>query len=562
MDTPDHETLHGLASAEDERDRFFTMALDLLCIAGPDGYFRRVNPAFDVFGYAPGEMTSRPFLDFVHPDDVPATLAEVQKLGKGIPTIHFENRYRCKDGSYRWLLWSASPDRNGLIFCAAHDVTEQKAAAQQLRDGEERFRLMTTGVIDYAIFMLDPAGQITTWNEGAQRLKGYRADEIIGQHFSRFYPPEEIRAGTPARQLEVAAAEGRFEDLGSWRVRKDGSRFWASVVITAMRDENGKLYGFSKITRDITERHDNLETIRQSQRDFRDVIEKLPTSIMIRAADTLIYVNPATAALTGHASPSGLIGKSLFELVHPSYHHLLAQRMGGTARAQPVVLRVYRADGTTMLVETAPEHVPIVFEGVPAFLTTIRDITEERRAEALLKDHAAQMQSLSLTDELTQLNNRRGFLALGAQQLKMAARTKHSAVVLFIDVDGLKTINDVLGHEVGDAAIMDTAGILRSTFRDVDILARLGGDEFVTMIVDCASPQVPLRRLADSVAGCNGKSGHPFHLSVSIGAAAFDPEAPESVESLMQRADAAMYQQKRTRRAPDSGGNGQALGWQ
>src|SRR5438874_2237826 len=109
----------------------------------------------------------------------------------------------------------------------------------------ERFRLLVEGVRDYAIFMLDPHGHIVTWNAGAQRLKGYSASEIVGQHFSRFYLPEDVQSGKPSRGLEWAAAKGSYEEEG-WRVRKDGSRFWANVLITAVRDASGKLRGFSK----------------------------------------------------------------------------------------------------------------------------------------------------------------------------------------------------------------------------------------------------------------------------------------------------------------------------
>ena len=115
------------------------------------------------------------------------------------------------------------------------------------------FRLLVESVVDYAIFMLDPRGNIATWNPGAERIKGYRADEIIGRHFSQFYPEQDVLSGKPARELETASREGRVEDEG-WRVRKDGSRFWASVVITALRDPHGRLVGFAKVTRDLTER--------------------------------------------------------------------------------------------------------------------------------------------------------------------------------------------------------------------------------------------------------------------------------------------------------------------
>jgi len=119
--------------------------------------------------------------------------------------------------------------------------------------GEDLFRMLVESVRDYAIFLLDPSGRVATWNTGAERIKGYRADEIIGRHFSTFYPVHEVAAGTCERELEEAAREGRFEDEG-WRLRKDGSRFWANVIISAVRGRRGELIGFSKVTRDLTER--------------------------------------------------------------------------------------------------------------------------------------------------------------------------------------------------------------------------------------------------------------------------------------------------------------------
>src|SRR3954466_16004669 len=141
-----------------------------------------------------------------------------------------------------------------------------------LRQSEERYRLLVESVKDYAIFLLDPQGHVLTWNAGAERIKGYRAEEIIGQHFSRFYPADAVSSGWPAHELSVAAATGRFEDEG-WRVRKDGSRFWANVVITALRGESGRLVGFGKVTRDLTERRQREEAMRQSEERFRLMVE-------------------------------------------------------------------------------------------------------------------------------------------------------------------------------------------------------------------------------------------------------------------------------------------------
>src|ERR1700683_2974525 len=129
---------------------------------------------------------------------------------------------------------------------------------ETLRQSEERFKLLVQSIQDYAIFMLDPSGHVLTWNAGAERFKGYRAQEIIGQHFSKFYLPEALARGLPEQELEIASRTGAFEDEG-WRVRKDGSLFWANVVITAMRDADGQLLGFANITRDVTQRRGHEE---------------------------------------------------------------------------------------------------------------------------------------------------------------------------------------------------------------------------------------------------------------------------------------------------------------
>ena len=138
---------------------------------------------------------------------------------------------------------------------------------------EEGFRLLVESVKDYAIFMLDTGGHVETWNLGAERIKGYKADEIIGKHFSIFYPPEDVAAGKTERELEIATREGRFEEEG-WRVRKDGSRMWASVTITALRNPEGELIGFAKVTRDLTERREAEESRRALAAEKAALAEK------------------------------------------------------------------------------------------------------------------------------------------------------------------------------------------------------------------------------------------------------------------------------------------------
>jgi two-component system CheB/CheR fusion protein len=171
-------------------------------------------------------------------------------------------------GETRWFLARinriVSHDKSSInLSVLVRDITARRTAEIALEESEERFRLLVEGVKDYAIYALDTEGRITSWNSGAERIKGYRREEVLGRHFSLFYLPEDVSAGMPARALQAAAAEGRFEDVGSWRVRKDGSRFYANALVTAMRDQFGNLRGFSKVTRDITDQMRAEEAVRQ-----------------------------------------------------------------------------------------------------------------------------------------------------------------------------------------------------------------------------------------------------------------------------------------------------------
>lgn len=158
-----------------------------------------------------------------------------------------------------------------------HTSAALEHAETRLRQSDEIFRLLVDSVKDYAIFLLDPSGRVMTWNQGAEKIKGYKAEEIIGEHFSRFYPQEARESRWPHRELEIAAREGRFADEGL-RIRKDGSTFWAHVVITALRDKDGELRGFSKVTRDLSERKVLEERTRQLNKELRTRVAELTES--------------------------------------------------------------------------------------------------------------------------------------------------------------------------------------------------------------------------------------------------------------------------------------------
>jgi PAS domain S-box-containing protein len=222
-------------------------------------------------GYSADEIIGQHFSQFYLPEDRAAGVplhALNTAAEKG--TFQAEGWRVRKDGSRFWANVVIDPiyaaDRRLLGFAKiTRDVGEQRAAEEALRKREQEFRLLVEGVTDYAIYMLDPQGVITTWNAGAQRIKGYTQAEVVGAHFSRFYTPEDQAAGLPERALAIAVSEGKFEQE-SWRVRKDGTRFRAHVVIDPIRDAEGAFVGFAKITRDVTERREAEDALKRAER--------------------------------------------------------------------------------------------------------------------------------------------------------------------------------------------------------------------------------------------------------------------------------------------------------
>jgi PAS domain S-box-containing protein len=225
-----------------------------------EGHILSWNAGAERFkGYTESEILGKHYSIF-YPEQDRAANKPARLLAEATSKGHVEDegwRVR-KNGTRFWanVIITALRDETGTLVGFAkvtRDLTERKKAEETLRLSEERFRLLVSSVKDYAIFMLDPNGFIVSWNEGAKRLKGYEPEEILGKHFSVFYPPTDVEAHKPEKELLTAMAHGRVEDE-DWRVRKDGTLFWANVVITAVRDEHGKHVGFAKVTRDLTER--------------------------------------------------------------------------------------------------------------------------------------------------------------------------------------------------------------------------------------------------------------------------------------------------------------------
>jgi PAS domain S-box-containing protein len=293
-------------------------------------------------GYEPSEIIGRPFETFFTPEDRERGLPQ-HALKTAAETGRFEAegwRVR-KDGSRFWALavLDAVRDEAGELIGFAkitRDITEREQAHHRLVESERRFRRLVDAVVDYAIFELDPNGIIQTWNTGAQRIKGYRSEEIIGRHFSSFYPEEDRAAGVPAKALETAARNGRYEAEG-WRLRKDGTRFRALVIIDPIRDEDGKLIGFAKVTRDITERM-------EAQRALKETQEQLALSQKMEAVGQLSGgiahdFNNLLMIVLGNLETAERHAKNTSES-NPSLQRAINNAMRGARRAAALTSRL------------------------------------------------------------------------------------------------------------------------------------------------------------------------------------------------------------------------------
>ncbi|RKH34187.1 PAS domain-containing sensor histidine kinase [Corallococcus praedator] len=252
-------------------------------------------------GYRAEEILGQHFSRFYPPEDVArgkpqAELEQVAREGR----FEEEGWRLRKDGSRFWanVIITALRDGQGTLQGfgkVTRDFTERKLAQERLLQSEERFRLLVENIQDYAIYMLDPEGRVSTWNAGAERIKNYRAEEVLGQYFGRFYPPEDVARDKPQRALRVAAEEGRFEEE-AWRIRKDGSRFWASVVITALYDPQGTLRGFAKVTRDFTQRKQTQE--RREVEMLRDAVLARDEFLSVASHELKTPLTPLQLKLT------------------------------------------------------------------------------------------------------------------------------------------------------------------------------------------------------------------------------------------------------------------------
>ena len=416
----------------------------------PDGLVTSWNAGAEhLKGYGPAEILGQPYERFFTRDDqqrnVPAhILATTKEAGR-----HESEGWRVrKDGVRFWAsaILHKVQDKAGRhigFVQVTRDITQRKATQDALLESERRFRILVQGVTDYAICMIDPSGIVINWNTGAARIKGYTADEIIGQHISRFYSREDRAAGLPARGLATAAREGRFETEG-WRVRKDGTRFWAAVVLDAIYDPSGDLVGFAKITRDITERREAQDRLRESERQFRLLVNGVTDY-------ALFMLDPNGIVTSWNSGAERIKGYTAAEIIgqHFSRFYTVSERAAGVptralqtamtqGRFEAESWRV-RKDGSLFWANVVID--PIVDDNgqVLGFSKLTRDITERRNAQLAMQKTQTQLAQIQKMEALGQLtggvahdfNNLlmvvSGYIPLIKQRLSNDPKGQHAA---------------------------------------------------------------------------------------------------------------------------------------
>lgn len=256
--------------AEQERDRFFNVSLDMLGIANTDGYFKRINPTFSrVLGWTDKEFLSRPFVEFVHPADQAATLREIEKLAAGEPTLHFENRYRCKDGSWRWVAWTCTPQPDGTLYAAGRDVTNLKQAEEELRQPQQDLAITLNSIGD-AVLATDAARCITRMNPVAEQLTGWTQPEAVGRSIEEIFRiiNEETR-GPAVIPVDDVLATGNVHGLANHTVliSRDGTEWPIADSAAPIRDDAGQITGVVLVFRDVA-----------VERQFERELQQLQTS--------------------------------------------------------------------------------------------------------------------------------------------------------------------------------------------------------------------------------------------------------------------------------------------
>ncbi len=420
-----------------------------------------------------------------------------------------------------------------------------------LTQSEARYRTLFEHVNE-AIFMIDLDDQYIDVNNRACEMLGYSRDELLNMNIRDIVPIEDYES---LRQRRELLKHGGGEAVYSRRyTTKDGRVLYAEVSASMVFDEDGKPLYIQSIARDVTERMRREKDLFEARAFMNAAINTTPAGlVIISAPDLTIHVfNDMTKEIFGIKDESKIIGKSLIDY-KPNWtaYDIDGNQIGSEdfsiaraaikgERAVNCLMKIKRADETERWILISATPILDSENRIIGAISIFPDITSRKQAEDKLE-------FLSNHDELTGLLNRRGFFETAQYTLSLSRRNGLSVSLIYADLDGLKTINDNLGHDYGDEALQSFGGILKDTFRESDIAARLGGDEFVALITgpDDTCTLEPLNRLQQAIESVNSNPERSFDLSISIGVYCCEESDPCNIDVLIAKADKRMYEKKR-----------------
>jgi diguanylate cyclase (GGDEF)-like protein/PAS domain S-box-containing protein len=427
-----------------------------------------------------------------------------------------------------------------VLLAFAFIVMINQRLNAQMQEAKEEIELVFNTSPDAAVISRMSDGLIISTNEGFTVLSGYTRDEVVGESTLtlNFWKNPDDRQSLVHQLRE----KGFIENFETRFQTKDGSR--RSGLVSAKTITLREVPHIISITRDITDRKLAEQALRESELKFHDLFEYSGDAIYITTREgRFTDVNRAYLDLFGSTREEMVQLRARDTYVNPTdrdlFKKMVAER--GFVRDHEIELRKKNGQKMDCLVTATAKY---AHDGsIAGYQGIIRNITEKKKMEEKLR-------ALSNNDDLTGLYNRRGFLVLSRQQMRIAERTKRSMLFFFADLDGMKWINDTLGHHAGDKALVEIATVLKRTFRKSDIIGRMGGDEFAVLAVDHTDEtrEVLIERLYNFLDRYNNLGGRGYTLSLSVGATYYNPDEPCSVDEMIRRADEAMYEEKRSKK--------------
>jgi diguanylate cyclase (GGDEF)-like protein/PAS domain S-box-containing protein len=417
-------------------------------------------------------------------------------------------------------------------------------AEKQAAAGEANFDRLVQGVTDYAIYMLDLGGRVSNWNAGAARVQGYVADEIVGHDFSTFYSAEDRADGLPRRALEKARDEGKYEAEG-WRYRKDGTSFWAHVVIDPIYGDRGELVGYANITRDKTKQKVDADRIAQVSRNLDIALENMSQGICLFDRDErLVLANRHYSEIFNFPQGFAAVGRSYSDIVKQGYDLRLNDPAVALQRAEEHYERAMKivrgGGGSTVMRFSDGRSIQSIYtttqEG--GWVVTFEDITKRLESEEKIAYMARH-------DGLTGLPNRAVFNETLNQEIALAERSGGKVAVIGIDLDKFKEINDQHGHAAGDQVLVELTNLMNGVLQPSEFVARFGGDEFAAIkcFEEIAEVHDFIERLERCLIGEVAIDAFEVKTGASLGVAIFPQDARDG-EQLLANADLAMYRAK------------------